>query len=176
MSSLHLQDTSTWTCEGDSGSPLIHERRPQEFYLMGVLYGSRSVDCTPRTFETPGLFANLEHPLNLDFINKWKNVGDFFLKDNLEDLEMQTSLSINYLKHLDPNQAKQSLWRHYTNDEDIYSIIFFKICQNSTYSNDNFENYGVDCTLYNSKIFHICSNGKSSKENFEIFGVNCSSK
>ena len=170
--SLNLQDTSAWTCDGDSGSPLIHERRPQEFYLMGILYGSRAEDCIPTTEKSPGLFANMEHPLNLDFINKWKNVGDFFLKDNLEDLEMQTSLSINYLEHLDPNQAMQSLWSHYTNNEDIYTLIFFKICQNSTSSND----YDVDCSLYNSKLFHICNNGKSSMENFEIFGVNCSSE
>ena len=165
---VSLQDTSTWTCEGDSGSPLIHEWRPQEFYLLGVLHGSRAVNCTPTTSKSPGLFANLEHPENLNFIQKWLSVGDFFLEENLEDLENQTSLSINYLEHLPPFPVKQSLWRNYTNNEDIYSVIFFKICQHSTTVSTN-----VNCSLYNSKIMEICQNGKSKKDNFELYGVNC---
>ena len=167
-----MQDNSTWTCAGDSGGPLVHEWR-QEYILLGVLHGSRAdkYTCDPTTAKNPSLFANLEEPGNLEFLLKWKKLGSFFLKDNLKDLDNQTSLSINYLEHLGPSPVTQSLWRNYTNNEDIDSVIFFKMCQNSTTATAI-----VDCSLYNSKLSQICQNGKSEKDSLEMYGVNCSSK
>ena len=169
---LILQDNATWTCSGDSGGPLVHEWR-QEFVLLGVLHGSRAdtYTCNPTTAKNPSLFANLEEPGNLEFLLKWKKLENFFLKDNLEDLENQTSLSINYLEHLGPSPVTQSLWRNYTNNEDIYLVIFLKICQNSSTASTI-----VNCSLYNSKIMELCQNGKSEKDNLEMYSVKCSSK
>ena len=138
---------------------------------MGVLHGSRNKNCTATNAKTPGLFANLEEAGNLDFVTKWKNLGHFFLSDNLEELERQTNFSINYMKHLDPNRLHQSLWENYTSNEDIYAILYFRICKNS--SLPNFENYGVNCSLHDEKRDEVCANGKSHQENFDIFGVYC---
>ena len=173
MQCFLLQDNSTWTCAGDSGGPLVHQWRPQEYVLLGVLHGSRadSITCNPTTAQNPSLFANLEEPSNLKFLLQWKKLESFFLKDNLEKLDNQTSLSINYLEHLGSSPPKQSLRSHYTNNTDIYSVLFFKICQNSTTATTI-----VDCSLYNSKIAQICQNGKSGKHNLEMYGVNCTSK
>ena len=168
-----MQDNSTWTCPGDSGGPLVHEWR-QEYVLLGVLHGSRAnqVTCNPTTAKNPSLFANLEEEGNLEFLQTWKKLESFFLKDNLDDLDSQTSLSINYLENLGPSPVRQSLWRHYVNNEDIHSVIFFKMCQNS-YTATTI----VDCSLYDSIIrSRICQNGKSEKDNLEMYGVNCSSK
>ena len=151
---------------------MVHEWR-QEYVLLGVLHGSRadSYTCNLTTAKSPSLFANLEEPGNLEFLLKWKNLGHFFLKDNLKNLEDRTSLSINYLEHLGPSPVKQSLWGIYINNEDIFSVIFFKICQNSSTATTV-----VNCSLYNSKIMEICLNGLSEKDNLELYGVNCSSK
>ena len=151
---------------------MVHEWR-QEYVLLGVLHGSRadSYTCNLTTAKSPSLFANLEEPGNLEFLLKWKKLENYFLQDNLEALENQTNLSINYLEHLSPSPVTQSLWRNYTNNEDIYLVIFFKICQTSSTASTT-----VNCSLYNSKLEEICLNGKSKKDNLEIYGVNCQSK
>ena len=150
---------------------MILERYAMDFYLIGILHGSKSRNCSlPNTGKSPSLFANLEEPGNLEFVTKWKNLGHFFLADNLEKLDKQTSVSINYM---DPHLMKQSLWRNYTKNQDVFDVIYFKICQDSNTPNDN---HGIDCSLYDQKKREICANGKSSDENFEIYGVNCGSK
>ena len=171
-----LQDTSTWTCEGDSGSPLVHELRALEFYLVGILHGSRAVNCTPTTTKSPGLFANLENEENQEFIHKWIKMGDFFLQQKFEDLDDQTNLKINYFNLLDPYLVKQNLWNYYAYNEDVYSVMYFNICKQSTNELDDFEKYGVNCSLIDDKIKEICQNGKSPKENYENFGIDCFGK
>ena len=166
-----MQDTSTWTCEGDSGSPLVQELRALEFYLVGILHGSRAVNCTPTTTKSPGIFANLEHEENQEFINKWKKLGPLFLQQKFEDLERQTNLTINYFQLLNPYWVQQSLWNYYTNNEDVYSVMYLNICKQSTNELDDFEKYGVDCSLFDAKIKEICQNGRSSN-----FGINCFGK
>ena len=132
------------------------------------------MNCVPTTAKSPGLFANLEHPENLDFIYKWKSLGELYLSENLERFEDQTNVTVNYLKNLDPQKTDQNLWGHY--NDDIYTIIYLKICQNSTDVNETLDAYGIDCSTYNSKVMNICENGRDIKENYDTFGINCSSK
>ena len=152
---------------------MVYERIALEFYLLGILHGSRSADCTSST-TSPSLFANLEHPENLEFILKWKKLGKYFLSEYLQDLKNHSTFSIKYLDHLNPNRAKQSLWSNYTNNEDVFTILYLNTCKSSTSMSEDLEIY--DCSLYNSKILEVCHNGKPIQENFETFGVNCSSK
>ena len=112
---------------------MIHERTSLDFVLMGILHGAMVKNCRALTAKTPSLFANLEEAGNLEFVTKWKNLGDFFLSDNLDDLERETNVSINYLKHL-PHKVQQSLWK-YTDNDYIYAILYFKICKNSSFAN-----------------------------------------
>ena len=81
-----------------------------------------------------------------------------------------------YLKKLDPHLRSQYLWTHYPNNEDVYSKVFFDICQDSTFLNDSLDTYGMNCSLYNSMVNKVCQNGQSEVDNFEQFNVNCSSK
>ena len=173
MSFCWLQDDSSWTCEGDSGSPLVYERIPLEFYLLGILHGSKYKGCVSST-TSPGLFANLENPENLEFILKWKKLGKYFLSEYLQDLKNHSAFSIKYLDHLDTNRVKQSLWSNYTNNEDVFTILYFNTCKSSTSISEDLEIY--DCSLYDSKVLEVCNNGKTILENFEIFEVDCSSK
>ena len=142
---------------------------------MGILHGAMVKNCRALTAKTPSLFANLEEAGNLEFVTKWKNLGHFFLSDNLDDLERQTNISIDYLKDLNPHKVQQSLWANYNDNDYVYAILYFKICKNS--SLPNFENYGVNCSLHDEKRdnlrFSVCANGKSYQENFDIFGIYC---
>ena len=142
---------------------------------MGILHGAMVKNCRALTAKTPSLFANLEEAGNLEFVTTWKNLGHFFLSDNLDDLERQTNISIDYLKDLNPHKVQQSLWAEYTDNDYVYAILYFKICKNS--SLPNFENYGVNCSLHDEKrddlLFSVCANGKSYQENFDIFGIYC---
>ena len=70
----------------------------------------------------------------------------------------------------------QSLWKYYTINEDVYNVIYFNICEQSTNSVDDFEKYGVDCSLMDTKVREICQNGNSPGENFENFGIDCFGK
>ena len=118
-----LQDASSWSCKGDSGSPLVVETGPLQHTLVGILHGSRLQDCTPDI----GLFANLEHEDNMNFIQKWLPLGEYFASMNTTDTE------IFYLKKLDPYIRTQYLWRHYPpSNEDMYRSSFFSLCKKST--------------------------------------------
>ena len=161
-----LQDASSWSCKGDSGSPLVVETGPLQHTLVGILHGSRLQDCTPDI----GLFANLEHEDNMNFIQKWLPLGEYFASMNTTDTD------IFYLKKLDPYIRTQYLWRHYPpSNEDMYRSSFFSVCKNSTFGIEQLEG-GMDCSMYNSMIYNICQNGNTEKANFEKYSVNCSSK
>ena len=153
---------------------MVHEAANFQKYLLGVLHGSRAVNCNPTTAKSPGLFANLEHPKNIAFIYKWKHLGNLFLSDNLEQFENQANITVNYLKNLDPHMITQNLWMHYNRNIEI--LINFKICQNSTDQIETFEAYGINCSSYNTNVLKICQNGRDINENYENFGVNCSCK
>merc|ERR1712062_816623 len=69
-----------WSCDGDSGSPLvkiIHPTSGDPYYkLVGILHGSKSnCDVRPRT--EPSLFANLETTQNFFFIQRNQPVNKF---------------------------------------------------------------------------------------------------
>ena len=103
---------------------MVHEWR-QQYFLLGVLHGSSTdpYTCHPAK---KSLFNNIEEQGNLEFVLKWKERESSFLEDNLKDLENHSGLSINYLKHLAPSPANQSLWSNYANNEDIlYAISNF---------------------------------------------------
>ena len=155
---------------------MVHELRALEFHLVGILHGSRAVDCSPTTTKSPGLFANLENEENQEFIHKWIKMGDFFLRQKFEDLDDQTNLTINFFNLLDPFMVQQNLWNYYAYNEDVYSVMYFNICKQSTNELDDFEKYGVNCSLIDDKIKEICQNGKSPKENYENFGIDCFGK
>ena len=103
-------------------------------------------------------------------------MGDFFLQQKFEDLDDQTNLKINYFNLLDLYLVKQSLWNYYAYNEDVYSVMYFNICKQSTNELDDFEKFGVNCSLIDDKIKEICVNGKSPKENYDNFGIDCFGK
>ena len=50
-----------------------------EHTLVGVLHGSSLATCVPGNHQkVPGIFANLQHQDNLDFIEKWLPLGEYF--------------------------------------------------------------------------------------------------
>ena len=162
-----LQDASSWSCKGDSGSPLVVETGPLQHTLVGILHGSRLQDCTPDI----GLFANLEHEDNMNFIQKWLPLGEYFASMNTTDTDLF------YLKKLKAHQRIQYLWSYYPpSNEDMYSSSFFSVCKKSTFGIEQLETGGMDCSIYNSMIYNICQNGNTEKANFEKYSVNCSSK
>ena len=143
--------------------------------MIGILHGSSLSTCAPgNNQKVPGLFANLQHQDNLDFINKWLPLGEYFALQNTSDTEMY------YLENLDPHLRRQNLWRYYPyDDEEVYSKVFFDICQDWQdwrSMNDTLDTYGVECSLYNSMVYKTCQNGESELDNYANFNVNCSSK
>ena len=153
---------------------MVIETNPTEHTLVGVLHGSTLTTCVPQpgiNQKVPGLFVNLQHKDNLDFIEKWLHLGEYFASQDSNDADLF------YLKKLDPFLRKQSLWRKYSNNEDVYSKVLFDVCQDSTNLNDSLDTtYGMNCSLYNSMVNKVCQNGQSELDNFEKFNVNCSSK
>ena len=142
-----------------------------EHTLVGILHGSSLSTCVPgNNRKVPGLFANLEHKDNLDFIEKWLPLGEYFASQDTNDTDLF------YLKKLDPHLRFQNLWRYYPNNEDVFAKVFFDVCQDSTYLNDSLDTYGMNCSLYNSMVYKVCQNGQSELDNFEKFNVNCSGK
>ena len=85
----------TWTCKGDSGSPLIKETNSSSYKVIGVLHGSKSKSCG-NTKVFPSMFANIEHHKNLRFINQWKYTINE-LKNGLQREEDITKV-VNYTK------------------------------------------------------------------------------
>ena len=103
--------------------------------------------CAPGINQTvPGLFANIEHKENLDFIKKWLPLGEYFASKDTFDNE------IFYLRKLDPYMNPQYLLNYYPANEDVYSKLFFDICQGNIYVNDKLETYGMDCSLLSSIV------------------------
>ena len=147
------------------------ETGPLEHTLVGILHGSRLRNCTPGNNQIiPGLFANLEHKDNRNFIEKWLPLGEYFASMNTTDSDLF------YLKKLDPHSRVQYLWRYYSSNDDMYSSSFFSVCKNSTFGIEQLKTGGMDCSRYNSMIYKICKNGNTEEENFEKYSVNCSSK
>ena len=107
---------------------------------------------------------------NLDFIEKWLPLGEYFASQDTNDTDLF------YLKKFDPHLRFQYLWTYYPNNEDVYSKIFFDVCEDPTYLNNSLDTYGINCSLYNSMVNKVCQNGQSELDNFEKFNVNCSSK
>ena len=142
--------------------------------MIGILHGSSLSTCVPRNNQKiPGLFANLQHQDNLDFINKWLPLGEYFASQNTSDTEMF------FLEKLDPHLRRQNLWRYYPNNDEVYSKVFFDICQDWQdwrSMNNTLDIYGVECSLYNSMVYKTCQNGESELDNYANFNVNCSSK
>ena len=142
-----------------------------EHTLVGILHGSSLSTCVPGSNQkVPGLFANLQHEDNLDFIEKWLPLGEYFASKDTNDTDLI------YLKKLDPHLRFQSLWSYYPSNEEVYLKAFFDVCQDSTYLNDSLDTYGMNCSLYNSMVYKVCQNGQSELDNFEKFNVNCSCK
>ena len=143
-----------------------------EHTLVGVLHGSTLTTCVPgNNRKVPGLFAHLGHEDNLEFIEKWLPLGEYFASQDTNDADLF------YLKKLDPHLRFQYLWMYYPNNEDVYSKIFFDVCPDSTYLNDTLDStYGMNCSLYNSMVNKVCQNGQSELNNLENFNVNCSRK
>ena len=115
--------------------------------MVGVLHGSTLSTCVPggTNQKVPGLFVNLQHKDNLDFIEKWLPLGEYFASQD------SNYADLFYLKKLDPFLRKQSLWRKYPNNEDVYSKVFFDVCEDSTYLNDNSDTYG--CIILTMKMY-----------------------
>ena len=67
------QSKLSWTCPGDSGSPLIRHGPNHENHLIGLLYGSAS-NCQDG-YQKSSIFANLAHQEIYDFVNKWRNIS-----------------------------------------------------------------------------------------------------
>ena len=77
---------------------MVIETSPQEHTLVGILHGSSLSTCVPgNNRKVPGLFANLEHKDNLDFIEKWLPLGEYFASQDTNDTDLF------YLKKLDPH-------------------------------------------------------------------------
>ena len=153
---------------------MVIETDRLEHTLVGILHGGRLKNCTPdpgSDQKIPGLFANLEHEENMDFIKKWLPLGEYFALKNESDTDMF------YLENLD-HQRKHYLWHYYPFDfnDKVYNKIFFDVFNTTTVGNERSEAYGMDCSQYNSKVLEICTNGDSELENFEYYNVNCSSK
>ena len=149
---------------------MVIETSPREHTLVGVLHGSSLATCDPgNNQKVPGLFANLQHQDNLDFIKQWLPLGEYFASQDKKDTDLF------YLKKLDPHLRFQYLWMYYPNNEDVYSKIFFDVCEDPTYLNNSLDTYGINCSLYNL-VNKVCQNGQSELDNFEKFNVNCSSK
>ena len=67
-----LQHRNKGTCKGDSGGPLVFSdtrNTPPYYTLVGVLHGSVDNDCD-LTHVAPGLFARVDHPEILEFIQE----------------------------------------------------------------------------------------------------------
>ena len=95
-----------------------------EHTLIGVLHGSTLTTCVPgNNRKVPGLFAHLGHEDNLEFIEKWLPLGEYFASQDTNDADLF------YLKKLDPHLRFQYLWMYYPNNEDVYSKIFFDVCE-----------------------------------------------
>ena len=168
-----LQDTSSWSCKGDSGSPLVVETSPRNHTLVGILHGSRLSNCTPgNNQKIPGLFANLEHEDNLNFVEKWLPLGEYFASHS----QNSSDPDIFYKDYLHPFQRIQYLWSAYPDNDEVYKKIFFDVCKDLVLMNNSLETYGMNCSLYNSMVNEVCQNGFPETENFERFEVNCSSK
>ena len=113
---LTSQDTSAWTCPGDSGSPLVQITNENEAKVIGILHGSNHTTCTPTTYQSPSLFANLEYEENFDFIQRWLSVGYFM--SAFED-----NVLLNYMNQ--ENVQLEDLWRiHPSSNLDIYESVF----------------------------------------------------
>ena len=159
---------------------MVIETSPLNHTLVGILHGSSLPTCYPTNNQkVPGLFANLQHEDNLDFIEKWLPLGEYFASKDTDDTDLF------YLKKLDPYLRVQDLWTSYPDTEEVYAKVFFDICHLilaylnrslETYLNDRLETYGMNCSLYNSMVYKVCQNGQSELDNFEKFNVNCSCK
>ena len=84
-----------------------------EYYLIGVLHGSQNGECLDPKTDTPGLFANLEHLENRNFVKDWMHMGDKI------KAWYQNYPTANYLSQLQPNPPFQSLWSLY--NEDLFN-------------------------------------------------------
>ena len=151
---------------------MVIETTPLNHTLVGILHGSILSTCIPgNNQKVPGLFANLQHEDNLDFIEKWLPLGEYFASQDTNDTDLF------YLKKLDPHLRFQYLWTYYPSNEDVYLKVFFDVCQDSIYLNDSLDgSYGMNCSMYNSMVYKVCQNGQSELDNFEKFNVNCSCK
>ena len=114
---FYLQKGISWTCKGDSGSPLVVYHN-HEYYLIGILHGSDN--CT-----FPSLFANLEHQENRGFVEDWMHMGDKLKK------WYQFDRTANYLRQLEPTPPFQSLWSLYNegllNQQNVSSHLYLKV-------------------------------------------------
>ena len=121
---FYLQKGISWTCKGDSGSPLVVYHN-HEYYLIGVLHGSQNGECLDPKTDTPGLFANLEHQENRGFVEDWMHMGDKIKK------WYQVDRTANYLRQLQPKPPFQSLWRLYNeeiiNQQGVRPHLYLKV-------------------------------------------------
>ena len=84
--------------------------------MIGILHGSNHTNCTPTTYQSPSLFANLEYQENFEFIQRWLSIGYF-----MSAIEDNTLL--NYMNQ--GNVQLENLWSIYpTSNSDIYESVF----------------------------------------------------
>ena len=109
-----LKDTNyfqaTYTCSGDSGSPLVNSNQ-----LIGVLHGSSREKCVFSASIKPSLFANVTYPENTNFIRNWISLG--------ATLDYQNDPLFNYLKvSTKSKKRKHNLWAPYKSAALVSSI------------------------------------------------------
>mgnify|MGYP001498822767 CR=1 FL=1 len=92
---------ATYTCSGDSGSPLVSSNQ-----LIGILHGSNRKKCVFSLFNTPSLFANVTYAENTNFIRNWISLG--------ATLDYQNDPLFNYLKvSTKSTNQRINLWATY---------------------------------------------------------------
>ena len=131
----------TYTCSGDSGSPLVSSNQ-----LIGILHGSNRKMCGFSKSVTPSLFANVTYAENANFIQNWISLGG--------SLNYQSDPLFNYLENLPQSPSKQSLWKAYKSAAVSSSInetqqyMELHTCDEKSASSPPSLSFSLSCSLF----------------------------
>ena len=111
------------------------------FKLVGVLHGSKNINCaTRRPSSHPSMFANLEHQKNFDFISQWKDSYNDFINAIANQVNFTQVVKYTTNFNVVDESGQSGL------EENAYTDLFLKICQEVGFSSQGLRNYGANCT------------------------------